>query len=166
MRYVVLNPVRAGMVADVSQWRWSSYAATLGNEPRPPWLQTDWILAQFSQKRGAAIMQYVDFVRAGIGLPSLWKALRGQVFLGSETFMHKMQQAVPEQAHIAEIPRAQRRAIAMPLTSYRDSIGDQKAAMAAAYASGDYTMQEIADCFGVHYATVSRAVASMRGCKT
>jgi transposase len=28
-----------------------------------------------------------------------------------------------------------------------------------AYATGDYTMQQIADCFGVHYATVSRAVA-------
>jgi DNA-directed RNA polymerase specialized sigma54-like protein len=31
--------------------------------------------------------------------------------------------------------------------------------MAAAYATGDYTMQAIADAFGVHYATVSRAVS-------
>jgi hypothetical protein len=31
--------------------------------------------------------------------------------------------------------------------------------MVAAYATGDYTMQQIADYFGVHYATVSRAVA-------
>ena len=30
--------------------------------------------------------------------------------------------------------------------------------MAVAYATGDYTMQQIANCFGVHYATVSRAV--------
>lgn len=166
MRYVVLNPVRAGMVADASHWPWSSHAAMLGNEPCPPWLQTDWVLAQFSQERRTAIMQYIDFVRAGVGLPSLWKQLRGQVFLGSEAFMQTMQQTVPEQAHIAEIPRAQRRASAMPLLHYRDSMDDQKAAMAAAYASGDYTMQDIADCFGVHYATVSRAVASMRGCKT
>jgi len=45
-----------------------------------------------------------------------------------------------------------------------------KAAMVSAYATGDYTMQEIATCFSVHYATVSRAVkkheASMRDCKT
>ena len=50
------------------------------------------------------------------------------------------------------------------------SIADSKAAMAAAYSTGDYTMQEIATCFSVHYATVSRAVmkheASMRDCKT
>jgi putative transposase len=37
-------------------------------------------------------------------------------------------------------------------------MADKKAAMAAAYATGDYTMQEIASCFGVHYSTVSRAV--------
>lgn len=30
--------------------------------------------------------------------------------------------------------------------------------MTAAYATGDYTLQAIADHFGVHYATVSRAV--------
>jgi predicted DNA-binding protein YlxM (UPF0122 family) len=43
--------------------------------------------------------------------------------------------------------------------------------MAGAYATDDYTMQEIATCFSVHYATVSRAVrqkqkASMLDCKT
>lgn len=30
--------------------------------------------------------------------------------------------------------------------------------MALAYRSGGYTMRQIADAFGVHYATVSRAV--------
>ncbi len=34
--------------------------------------------------------------------------------------------------------------------------------MAEAYATGDYTMQQIADCFDVHYATVSRVVAKVR----
>ena len=37
-RYVVLNPVRAGMVAEVGQWPWSSYAATVGLSEAPPWL--------------------------------------------------------------------------------------------------------------------------------
>lgn len=37
-------------------------------------------------------------------------------------------------------------------------LGDQDPAMAAAYRSGDYTMKQIADYFGVHYAIVSRAV--------
>jgi len=37
-------------------------------------------------------------------------------------------------------------------------VPDAKTAMVAAYTTGDYTMQEIAECFDVHYATVSRAI--------
>ena len=44
------------------------------------------------------------------------------------------------------------------ISHYRDKLADAKTGMAAAYVMGDYTMQEIADCFDVHYATVSRAV--------
>jgi len=44
MRYVVLNPVRATMVADAADWPWSSYGAMVGSTGRPKWLQTDWIL--------------------------------------------------------------------------------------------------------------------------
>ncbi len=73
---------------------------------------------------------------------------------------------------MAEIPRLQRRPLpsAKSLAYYRDTIADPKAAMAAAYATGDHTMQEIATFFGVHYATVSRTVkklgTSMHDCKT
>ena len=35
---------------------------------------------------------------------------------------------------------------------------DRKRAMAQAYLSGNFTMKEIAEHFGVHYSTVSRAV--------
>jgi transposase len=59
---------------------------------------------------------------------------------------------------MTEIPRAQRRPQAKPIKHYRDTIADKKSAMAATYATGNYTMQEIAICFSVHYATVSRAV--------
>lgn len=64
-RYVVLNPVWARLVTDAQQWAGSSYAAMIGKEPPPPWLQTDWILGQFSDHRNSAITRYIDFVRAG-----------------------------------------------------------------------------------------------------
>lgn len=155
-RYVVLNPVRAGMVADAAQWRWSSYGAMLGTEPAAPWLQTDWLLGQFGRQRTQAQARYRDFVRAGVGLPSLWNALRGQIYLGSDAFVSRMQALVEDE--IPEIPRAQRRPLALPLADYATRHADLRAAMAAAYASGDYTMDAIARGFGVHYATVSRAV--------
>jgi len=156
-RYVVLNPLRAGMVKDIADWHWSSYAAMLGTQNAPEWLQTDWILGQFSPQRRRAINRYMDFVRAGVGLPSVWEQLSGQVFLGSDRFLKRMQ-AMSDKVAIGEIPRAQRRPVAKPLDYYLTKHRDAKAAMIAAYATGDYTLQAIADHFGVHYATVSRAV--------
>ncbi|MDD5241665.1 MAG: hypothetical protein PHG47_08090 [Sulfuricella sp.] len=72
-----------------------------------------------------------------------------------------------DKTNIGEIPRAQRRPLAKPLDYYQKKHHDAKAAMVAAYATGDYSMQAIADFFGVHYATVSRAVKQrMYECKT
>jgi len=86
--------------------------------------------------------------------------------LGAEAFVKRMQVLVSDRSAMTEIPHTQRRPLAKPLECYRDTIADSKAAMVAAYATGDYAMQEIATCFRVHYATVSRAVkkheASMR----
>ena len=49
--------------------------------------------------------------------------------------------------------------MAESLAYYRDAFEDAKSGMAAAYATGDYTLQAIADAFEVHYSTVSRAIS-------
>ena len=43
-RYVVLNPVRAGMVNQAEDWGWSSHLAIQAKAKKPLWLETDWIL--------------------------------------------------------------------------------------------------------------------------
>ena len=156
-RYVVLNPVRARMVRDTARWPWSSYHAMTGAQPAPVWLHTDWLLAQFSSQRTRAVKKYIEFVRQGVGLPTVWENLRGQVFLGDDAFLKRMQKHA-DKAGSGEIPRAQRRLVAKPLSYYENKLSDRNQAIAAAYATGDYTMQQIADHFEVHYATVSRAV--------
>lgn len=157
-RYVVLNPVRAGMVNDAGEWPWSSYGAMVGTAPAPDWLETDSLLGQFAAKRASAVRRYRDFVRAGVGLPSVWDDLRGQVFLGSEAFLDRMKAQLPE-GDLREVPRAQRRPRSPGLDDYA-ARADRRRAMAQAYLSGNCTMREIAERFGVHYATVSRAVRS------
>jgi hypothetical protein len=86
---MVLNPVRAGMVRDAGDWPWSSYRAMVGEEPAPPWLETDWLLGQFGEERPRAQASYAAFVRQGMGKPSVWEGLRHQVFLGSEAFVDR-----------------------------------------------------------------------------
>ena len=59
---------------------------------------------------------------------------------------------------LREVPRAQRRSLAEPLADLAHRYPDAREAMARAYQTGVYSMQDIADYFGVHYATVSRSV--------
>ena len=169
-RYVLLNPVRAGMVAQAEDWCWSSHLSMLGRTSAPDWLECNWLLAQFARDTVQARHAWEDFVRAGVGLPSLWDELSQQIYLGSEDFIKEAQTAFAGSLEIEEIPRLQRRPPAKPLTHYADAIPDRNEAMRAAYATGDYTLAEIASFFGVHYSTVSRAVGKKEDrvlqCKT
>ena len=159
-RYVVLNPVRAAMVKHCRQWKWSSYHATIGDAPCPPWLHADWLLSQFGAQRGRQVARYIEFVQQGVRGPRVWEQLRGQIFLGADDFVADMQARLTEGGALAnrEIPRLQRRALAQSLNFYRETFDDAKSGMIAAYSTGDYTLQQVADAFGVHYATVSRAI--------
>ena len=47
IRYVARNPLRAGLVNDLVQWRSGSYRAILGIEEPPAFLSIDAVLAQF-----------------------------------------------------------------------------------------------------------------------
>ncbi len=59
---------------------------------------------------------------------------------------------------LMEVGRIERRSLAKPLRWYKMHMNNPKDGMAQAFATGGYTMKEIADYFGVHYSTVSRAV--------
>ena len=79
------------------------------------------------------------------------------IYLGDEAFVTRMQ-AKLEQSDLDEFPRAQHHRPALPLAAYARGYPERRAAMAAAYRSGDYTLKAIAKHFGVHYSPVSRAL--------
>ncbi|MFN2203562.1 MAG: helix-turn-helix domain-containing protein, partial [Caldilineaceae bacterium] len=89
---------------------------------------------------------------------SVWEGLRHQVFLGSEAFVERHCATSRSPERLREVPRAQRRPLAKPLADFARRYPDRREAMAWAFQTGVYTLQEIADYFGVHYSTVSRAV--------
>ncbi len=157
-RYVVLNPVRAAMVKSAGQWPWSSYRATIGKTPIPGWLTVDALLARFAARRAEARRRYIRFIAEGKDQPTLWRQLRGQIYLGDEDFVRTLQQRLDRDDHMKEIPRAQRRPAPRPIEHYARTTPDTRQAMAKAYQSGGYTLADIAHHFDVHYSTVSRAV--------
>jgi len=63
---------------------------TAGFEKPHPCLNIDWVLGQFSRKRGIAVKKYQEFVKAGIGERRIWKSVKGQIILGKEDFVEKI----------------------------------------------------------------------------
>jgi REP element-mobilizing transposase RayT len=163
-RYVVLNPVRARMVRRAEDWPWSSYRASVGLVEAPAWLDTDWILSQFGDTRPVATERFRRFVESGRDQPAPWARLRNQVFLGSDAFVERMQAHIHElEGDLSEVPLRQRRARVAPLEDYRERYGARDDAIAAAYASGGYSMKEIGRFFGLHYSRVSRILKRQSG---
>lgn len=65
IRYVHLNPVRSGLVADPAAYPHSSHRAYLG-QADVPWLHRDWVLGQFANTEAAARQRYRRFIEAGL----------------------------------------------------------------------------------------------------
>ncbi|UHD16894.1 hypothetical protein [Thiocapsa bogorovii] len=103
-RYVVLNPVRAGMFATPKDWRWGSDRATAGLDAPAPFLTTDWLLRSFGEARAPAEAGYRGFGAAGINTPCPWDALKNQIFLGSEAFVARMQAMIDPDRALLEPP--------------------------------------------------------------
>lgn len=156
-RYIVLNPVRARLAPAAQDWRWSSYPAAVGRAATPEWLETDWLLAQFGEQRQAAVAAYARFVAAGVNASNPLDEVRHQLLLGDDAFVAQFE-GLRSAERLKEISRAQRRPLARPLAAYAAAHPRRDLAMAQAYRSGAYSMREIAEYFGVHYMTVSRAV--------
>ena len=103
-RYIVLNPVRAGMVRSAKDWPWSSYRGTAGMVLSEPWLTVNWILAAFSRRKHAAQQLYRKFVSEGWNQPKPWQGLRNQIYLGDDAFVDEMQCKISPDADLSEVP--------------------------------------------------------------
>lgn len=109
LRYVVLNPVRAHIVATPEEYEWSSHRAVIGKAPVPDWLATDDVLAHFASDRDIATARYRCFVDAGIGLERTpWSDLVGQIYLGNDQWIAKVREHVRMKPRADDHPRAQR----------------------------------------------------------
>lgn len=179
-RYVVLSPVRAGMVKHPKAWSWSSYRATAGEETIPKWLTVDWLLGQWGGQRSRAQSAYRQFVGEGIKQKERpWTNLSGQVYLGSETFLKSVQDRLTEKED-TEIPMMQKRParpdIGVILSQVAEGYGESveevvqptrrpsEARQVAIYSArrvAGLELKAIAKLFGMGYTGVSRRVSEV-----
>ena len=158
-RYVVLNPVRAGLVDRPEDWPWSSYRATAGIENAPPFLHTSWLLSQFDKKPGLAREAYRAFV-AEDNKSNPWEDLRGRVVLGSESFLKSLEPLLNNYQQENEYPVCQRKATRPTLEELFADVEiedkkDRNAKIHEAVCVHGYAQAEVARFLGLHYSTIS-----------
>jgi len=183
-RYVDLNPVRAGLTADATSWRWSSCRMHLGLARTADWLDSTSLLEQIlgrgidsPQELRRARELYAEFLATAGAKEPLWThALRQQIYLGDDKFVTKMQEAARDagasgiassqlpdataRPGVNEIPRAQTR----PPQSLQgwlatDQTNIREHALRLAHVEGGISLTAIARELGLSVSRVSRLVA-------
>jgi putative transposase len=156
--YVFLNPVCAGLVKNIEDYRWSTFRATVGLEPVPHYLSLDWLTTLFpgvelseAQRRFRAVMaeakpvvSYLREQEMGVDPAALKRVVRS--FIG-------------EKRRIGALPRLYRSAL-------RDSLPelfpaalarpDLEHAIYNARVVHGYKIIEVARHLQMHRDTVSR----------
>jgi putative transposase len=161
--YVVLNPVRAGLVADPSEWRWSSYRATTGMETPPDWLDMTWLSWVFGGRTlGDAQRHFREFVSTR---PDGTQLAEETLVFGNEILRERARTVIGATLHQSRLPR-EYRALSRPslgelfprqLTKF-----DRNARILRAHVVHGYRLAEIAACLFLHPNTVSRVVQALR----
>ena len=146
IRYILFQPVRSGFVKLPQQFKWSSCKFLFGREECPEWIDDDYIKSLYPELESA-------FSDSNVPDDSILNNIKKQIFLGDEEFISELQKHVDKEKDLREIPKIQR---ARPLSEFVKSTRSREKAIGKAYLSGDYTLQQIADYFSLHYSTVSR----------
>jgi len=89
-RYIHLNPVRAGIVKDPKDYRWSSYGDYIGKSKGI--VKKEFILSQFSSVKKRSFRAYKAFVMAAIESGNLRGdfVIRKEQFIGGEDFVERI----------------------------------------------------------------------------
>ena len=150
-RYIVRNPVAAGMVKEASDWHWSSYRATARLEDAPAFTSIGWVLEQF----GGSPHRYRTYVDQASPDDAPLKKATGTHVLGDEKFRQTVQRKINAGA---EVPRSQKNIARRSLKDIKADASERGEWMMTAYKSYGYSMREIADFAKVHYSLVSKII--------
>lgn len=109
-RYIHLNPVRAKIVKDPIEYRWSSYKYFLTQATPPKWLVTNFILAMFEASPDKAKALYKNFVLSDISKErnGLLDNVKEGCILGSDKFFKAIKKRFIGRAEDPEIPVMQK----------------------------------------------------------
>jgi putative transposase len=163
-RYIVLNPVEAGLCPDAADWRWSTYRATAGLEDAPSWLHLDWLRWAFrAESLADGQRRYQEYVRDRTGLSWSYDL---RTTLGTPRFVKAVGRFLEASGRDDWIPldcryRAQP-SLEKIFSTEELSIRSRDALILAAHVTHGYRQADIARFLSVERSTVSKAVRRAR----
>ena len=153
-RYVVLNPVRLGVVEDPADYPWSSYLSTAGIAEVPGFLSLEWLLKQCGDTKKRARKRYREFVLKGIGLPSPLLDVRSQIMLGSPEYVATIKSLFVDIVKIKATARV--RPDLESLFADVDTREQRNEVIRTAHNKYFYSLTEIGRHVDLHYASISK----------
>ena len=108
--YIHRNPLRAGIVKRLADYRWSSYKVYAYDRKTPKWLSTDLILSQFEGEQDLYKSYREKVQKYAKEEKRLFEDLRHGLIIGSQQFVEKIRKkylpsnldsAMPQQSQLA-----------------------------------------------------------------
>lgn len=181
--YIHRNPLRAGIVQRLADYRWSSYPVYAYRKKAPEWLNTGLILSQFGTENPH--QAYRKKVQNYSGEEkSLFEDLRYGIFLGTNSFADRLkkrfvkttlQPDLPQQVKLVKDIDAETtiekltQALNCRVDKFRKSLRISKAdkmnrdlMLYLLWDSGFFTNRQIGELLGLSYSSVSRRAAMVR----
>jgi len=181
--YIHRNPVRAGLVERLANYRWSSYPAYTYGSAQPNWLNTEFLLSQFNvQDKHRAYREKVqEYAREE---KRIWEDVRHGLILGTEKFIERIKSTyltgdphkeIPQQRMIlrnhapatllsrgAEILKCDIEVFQQASRIKDSQKEDRDLLIYLLWEQGQYKNSEIGDPFGLGYSSVSRRVSIVK----
>lgn len=181
--YIHRNPLRAGIVQRLADYRWSSYPVYAYKKKSPKWLNTGLILSQFGikdphQAYRRKVQNYSGEER------SLFEDLRYGLFLGTNSFANRLkkrfvkttlQSDLPQQLKLVKDIDAEKtiekleQALNCHVDTFKKTLRISKTdtmnrdlVLYLLWNSGIFTNQQIGEVLGLSYSSVSRRAAMVR----
>ena len=150
VRYILRNPVRAGLASDASDWRWSAHRWLAGRETAPPWAAP----REIWQRLGASAKSAETILAALLGRDDDDGATRWSRdgVIGGPAPRRRLAPLVVARRREREHPRAERFADRPAL---QELLRDEGGALRALTEWG-YTQRDLARASGLSEATISR----------
>jgi putative transposase len=162
-RYIELNALRLGVVAQPADWPWSSFPAHAGLVPVPDWLEQDGLYrfvlghaAETAAQRRRAAQHYAKLLQGEPRL-QLWPGrLRQQIYLGDAGFVGRVQQAIA--ANSAAIPARPERPVSW--AEWERGSLSRPQALYRAHTEGGAPMTALARLLGLSVSRISRLISA------